>query len=1168
MRRSFGALFVLVAVALAAGAEEPPWQRQLQGDDAGRAAELGKRLHELWWAGKFTEAVGPAEELLALRQRAQGEDHWQAVDARRRVEMLKRAAALPADEQRQLAEALGLTTRAGNLHQRGGYGEAESLYRKAVELFEQALGPRHPDTAGAYANLADNLDDQGKYSEAEALYRKVVAVREQVLGPRHPDTAAAYGNLAYNLDHQGKHAEAEPPHRKAVEICEQVKGPRDPDTAAAYGNLANNLDGRGKYAEAEPLHRKVVAICEQTNGPQHPTTAIGYNDLANNLDNQGEHGQAEPLYRKAVELFEQALGPRHPLTAAGYSYLGANLDHQGKYVEAESLFRRALAVREQALGPRHPLTATGYGNLGLNLDAQGKHAEAERLFRRALAIREQALGPRHPDTAAACGNLALNLDAQGKHAEAEPLHRRAVDLCERVQGPRHPSTARNSNNLANNLADQGKYAEAESLFRQALAVREQTLGPHHPDTAAGYNNLAVTLDAQGKYAEAERTWRAAVTAFEVARLRTTATGFQRAAAARMQPHLGLAVCLARLGQPDEAWQAAEAGLARGLLDDLTARTRLANNPEQERRLHEHAARVEELDRLLVPLVTVERLPEADRERREELSRERAGLLEEIDREAAEQARGLVLSPERIRKQLPADAALVLWIDGHTSPGWADPRGWHWACVVRRSGPPAWARLPGSGADKAWTEDDDELPGRMREALARRAPSWEGLARRLRQQRLDPLQPLLAATADLPAARRLVAVPAGWMAGVPLEALTEEYAVSYAPSGTVFARLAEGHRPLRDPSLLALGDPAFARRDDASPPALPEHGLLIMQVLPGGNADKAGLRADDVLLRYGDTELTARADLKLKEDGDPVRVQVWRDGRTREVTVPPGKLGVLFHREPAAAALQQRHEVQQLLAATRGPAVKPLPGTRREVQALAALFPEGKAQLLLGSDASEQRLDELAAAHRLKDFRVLHFATHGAIDWAAPLRSALLLADDQLPDAQVRARAGEKVYTGRLTAEALAGWDLDADLVVLSACDTGLGKPAGGEGLLGFSQVLFRAGARALVVSLWQVDDASTALLMARFYENLLGRRAGLQGPLPRAEALREAKDWLRHLPRPEAEALAARLTGGELRGTVSPLRPAAPAAGSADAGGRPYAHPYYWSAFVLLGDPD
>src|SRR5262249_40991179 len=118
-----------------------------------------------------------------------------------------------------------------------------------------------------------------------------------------------------------------------------------------------------------------------------------------------------------------------------------------------------------------------------------------------------------------------------------------------------------------------------------------------------------------------------------------------------------------------------------------------------------------------------------------------------------------------------------------------------------------------------------------------------------------------------------------------------------------------------------------------------------------------------------------------------------------------------------------------------------------------------------------------------------------------------------------------------------------------------------EGLLGFSQVLLLKGARSLLLSLWPVDDTATSLLMVRFYENWLGTRPGLERPLPKAEALQEAKAGLRGLTAREAEVAA----GGPpaVRGGVRKL-PAPPAGTEA----HPFAHPYFWSAFILLGDPD
>jgi CHAT domain-containing protein len=288
------------------------------------------------------------------------------------------------------------------------------------------------------------------------------------------------------------------------------------------------------------------------------------------------------------------------------------------------------------------------------------------------------------------------------------------------------------------------------------------------------------------------------------------------------------------------------------------------------------------------------------------------------------------------------------------------------------------------------------------------------------------------------------------------------------------------------------------------------------------------------------------------------VQVWRDGQTLDVQVQPGRLGVGLARDPAPTALGQRRAADALLRGGRGADPEPLPGTRREVEALARLFP--KADVLLGSDASEQRLEQLARDGALKQYRYLHLATHGVIDVAEPKRSALLLARDRLPDPL--AQAGRRVYEGRLTMAAMLNdWQLEAGLVVLSACETALGPEGGGDGFVGFSQALLLAGARSLVVSLWKVDDTATALLMTRFYQNLLGKREGLKAPLPKAEALREANDWLRGLTVEQIDRGVARLPKLERGGERA-------RAGGAAAEAHPYAQPYYWSAFILIGDPD
>ena len=153
-----------------------------------------------------------------------------------------------------------------------------------------------------------------------------------------------------------------------------------------------------------------------------------------------------------------------------------------------------------------------------------------------------------------------------------------------------------------------------------------------------------------------------------------------------------------------------------------------------------------------------------------------------------------------------------------------------------------------------------------------------------------------------------------------------------------------------------------------------------------------------------------------------------------------------------------------------------------------------------------------------------------IDEGVPARSAVILTQTGLPDPLEQALNHRPVFDGRLSVREIQhGWELKAELVTLSACETALGRDAGGEGFVGFTQALLMSGTRSVVLSLWKVDDRATSLLMARFYQNLLGKRPGLSRPMPKAEALREAKQWLRNLTADEVGSELAALDRGPVR---------------------------------------
>jgi hypothetical protein len=205
-----------------------------------------------------------------------------------------------------------------------------------------------------------------------------------------------------------------------------------------------------------------------------------------------------------------------------------------------------------------------------------------------------------------------------------------------------------------------RHSRALPLFEKGLATLRALLGDGHPRTGDAHNHLAFCLHALGRHAEATRHWRASLAGHEAARLDAADSGFERARfrARALSPRAALAVCLAHLGRPLEAWRHAETDLARGLLDDLP-RTEAEG---ADRAAQQRLARLRQLDALLVSLLAHDRLSPEEQRRRDALAGERRKLLDELAKEAARRVAGRVWSLERIQKQIPADAALVLWLD--------------------------------------------------------------------------------------------------------------------------------------------------------------------------------------------------------------------------------------------------------------------------------------------------------------------------------------------------------------------------------------------------------------------------------------------------------------------------------------------------------------------------
>jgi CHAT domain-containing protein/tetratricopeptide (TPR) repeat protein len=1123
---------VIVALVLsgptAAGAETPEEPAEI----------LRSEIDSLRALGRYSEALEGARALLALRQGEPKTQPCDLVDAQWLLRTMELAVALPDSVRAELARADSAELQVVDLWNRGLYSEGALVAQRQIEVFRRILGEEHPDVATGLDNLGSLLLYNGDYAGAEPVQREALAMRRRLLGEEHPDVALSLNNLSILLQYKGDYAGAEPLLRDALAIWRKLLGEEHLLVASSLDNLGVLLYGMGDYAGAEPLQRAALVMRRKLRGEEHPDVALSLNNLGILLQARGDYPGAGRFLREALEMNRRLLGDEHPAVASSVGSLALLLQAKGDYAGAEPLYREALAMRRKLLGEEHPDVATSLNNLGILLYAKGDYAGAEPLYREALATWRQVLGEEHPSVAASLGNLGDVLRAQGDYAGAEPLLRDVLAMYRKLLGAEHPDVALSLSNLGSLLKDKGDYAGAEPLYREALAMNRKLLGEEHPGVAGSLNLLAVLLRAEGDYAEAESLQREALGmrrrllgeehpyvasslhnlgtllraqgnlseaeaslveasgVYEAARLRV-GPGIERSAF-QNSPYPALAEVHLERGHTADAWPAAERELGRSLFDLLTTAGQRGLSPGEAGEEDSLRWLLGDLGRQLTVYRNAARRDTTGQVAREvEETRSRLLATEAVwSRFRQDMAskhpvtEGQAYPLERVQAALDTTTALVGWLDVEIRENDVS----RWGYVIRHDGPVTWERLrhPGDGDDRDSSRTDHAPPSLavlFRSALTDSsrlargsgvddvagvppAVKSEGRGRALFAERLVPL------LTHLDGVRNLVVVPSGELLGVPVEALPlddgrplgERFAVSYAPSATIYTWLREKDKGRRawdvSTAILLLGDPPFT--------------------------DAQSSQMKDAL-----------------------------------ASIPN-----------APDAVLQRSAVSGNLEALE--MLPRLPATRQEVEDLSKL--SRHSTVLLGPDASEQRLVAMARSGELAGYRLVHLATHAWVNPEHPEESSLFLSRVDLPNPLEAVEKGERIYDSRLTArEILQEWKLDADLVTLSGCQTALGRRVAGEGYIGFAHAFLQAGARSLLLSLWPVEDQATSLLMQRFYGNLFGHaRAGRvensdDRPMTKRDALREAKMWLR-----------------EYRD---------------EDGNHPYTAPYYWASFVLVGDP-
>jgi CHAT domain-containing protein/tetratricopeptide (TPR) repeat protein len=922
--------------------------------------------------------------------------------------------------------------------------------------------PARPSDIGAIQKRFDALVAAHDYAGALVEAQKLEAAVKARVGVNHPDYAAALSILGKVYHAQGKYAEAAELFQRSLAIREKSLGPSHLDVAASLSNLAIVYREQGKYFEAAELDKRALAIREKTLGPSHPDVAASLNSLGNVYGDQGKYAEAAELYQRALAIREMALGPNHPDVAASLNSLAHVYREQGKYVEAVELDKRALAIREKAFGPSNAAVAGSLNNLARVYRLQGKYAEAADLDQRALAIYEKARGPNHPELVEILNNLATVYKNQGKYAEAAELYQRALASADKVLGPSHPSVAQGLSNLATVYQLQGKYAEAVELNQRALAIREKRLGPSHPAVADSLNNLAVLYGSAGKEALALDYSRKA-TAAVLVHAATGDTGSQRTAnagglveqrAGYFVLHVGHLAAAGRAGlEPLPAlghegfeiaqWAAlSSAGSAvqqmalRFATGDSALATLVRDNQD-------FAAAWRGQDKALIAALSK---PEGQQDHATT-----DGLRKQI---AATEAK-LAANEARLDKEFPDYAAL------------AKPKPLAVGDAQKLLGPDEALvfLLPGDKESYVFALTRDafdwqtiqlgfsalsEKVSAFRHGLDVDALNKSVAAGKPELFDLDLAQELYAsllgpADALIKDKRHLLIVPSGPLTALPFHLLVTRKADSAAKDAEVFGRY-------RDAAWL-----------------IKRQAITILPSVPSLKALRFSARADagaKPLIGFGDPLFRAEENIAF----DPGK--------------QGGRIQVASRSTRGYADYWQGAELDRARLAE----VPPLPESADELKAVAKTLGAPLSDIYLREDASETNVKRAPLA----GYRVVYFATHALVagDIKGLGEPALLLSVPKKPN---------DFDDGLLTASEVAQLKLNADWVVLSACNTAAGEKPGAEALSGLARAFFYAGARALLVSHWAVDSKAATRLTTSTFANLKS-----DPEIGRAEALRRA----------------------------------------------------------------
>lgn len=374
---------------------------------------------------------------------------------------------------------------------------------KAEETAKTKFGEKDTNYIAAVSSLCQCYVYLGNNEKGLEYGEKVYLLTKEIIGTENKQYAEATGNLGYIYNRIGNYEKALNYIGESLSLYRKIYKGDHSSLSGSIGNMADILNTIGEYKQAEVLYNEALDMDKRIFNGDHPYLAMSINALGMFYKARGDNTKAELFYKEALDMRRRLYMTDHPELASSINNMAYLYDSRGDYSKSDTLYKEALAMYRRIYKENHPALALAVNNVAFIYDRLGNFKEAEKLFKEALEMRRDLFKNDNTNLAQSINNLGGFYNAQGNYTAAEPYFKEALDMYRRIYKKDNTHLAQSINNMANfynNIAD---YKQAEKYYLEALEMRRRIFPGDHPDLVQSITNLAGFYSRTGEYSKAE-----------------------------------------------------------------------------------------------------------------------------------------------------------------------------------------------------------------------------------------------------------------------------------------------------------------------------------------------------------------------------------------------------------------------------------------------------------------------------------------------------------------------------------------------------------------------------------------------------------------------------------------------------------------------------------------